>query len=457
MSVTLIFWILACAGSPAPPATSNNVTETATLVDDDQEAQVLDLGLSLMVPADMSTVIRASWAGGAATGDVYYDDGATLRRAVPTETASGWEVWLLGSEPGAEVDVWVEGELDGVAFASELVSAVTTALPQDLPVPEGRELSGMAASGDLVIVSYSGQTTHGAVLYNGAGQAVWAWEAQPGYGVTGTTWCGTGPCVLLERTGDRHQDNLILQLGAEGETLRTIEAPYAHHDLAMTDDGAIVWLQSAPQDTAEHGKVYGDRLIRTEANGEESVVWDSWETLPVVVGTQWAGRYYDDGRDWTHANGIDERDGDWIISLGGLATIIEIDGQTGEILRTLEGQNPDLGDARFDMQHSPSWTPDGTLLLFVNGGPGGPSSWVAEFEVDGETLREVWHTDRAGPISTSALGHTWRQIDGRTLVDFGQVPVVQQLDLDGQPQWELEFSEGTWTTQVRPVEMFTVR
>ncbi len=62
-----------------------------------------------------------------------------------------------------------------------------------------------------------------------------------------------------------------------------------------------------------------------------------------------------------------------------------------------------------------------------------------------------------GQLSTDALGHTWRQADGRTLIDSGQTPVVQQLDEDGAVQWSLRFADGLWLTQVRPIEAFGPR
>jgi hypothetical protein len=459
--------ILACTTAPVPPATGEATAQTAPENSSQEEQQgqenqgeaqtdTVNLNLTLTVPLEMPTVVHASWQG-TTQGEVFYDDGQTLRRAKATATADGYEAWLFGASPGSEVVVWVEGVENDRAFASEEANTTTSKLEQDLLVPDCQDLSEAATMGDLVLVAFSSDDNHGVALYNGAGETVWAWQAEPGHQVSGTSWCGTGPCVLLQRGQERLDDNLVLQLGPTGETLRTIEASHAHHDVAMDSDGAIYWLQADPRETDEHGLVYGDQLIRSDTDGSQDVLWSSWETLDVEPGTQWEGRYYQDGRDWTHANGIFLRDGNWLVSLGGQATILEIDGETGEILRTLEGQDPELGDARFDMQHSPSWTPDGNLLLFVNEGPGGSSSWVAEFAVDGDTLTEVWHTDRDGPLATDALGHTWRREDGRTLVDFGQIPVVQQLDVDGQPQWELEFAAGTWTTQVRPVDDFTVR
>lgn len=454
--MTLLIALMACAELVPPLMGLTTDSESVEGVPGDAEVVDRVLGLVLEVPSSMPTLIRASWSG-SASGTVLYDDGETLRQARAQATDSGWEAWLYGATPGSQVQVVVEGEDGGAAFVSEAAEIGTMALGHTLVIPEGRDLAGAATQGDLVLVAFGGDTAHGVAVFNGAGQPVWAWEAPAGFQVSGASWCGIGPCVVAERGQERLDENVILQLDPLGEITREVPAPYAHHDVVMTDDGALNWLQAAPRETTEHGLVYGDRLVQTAIDGTERVLWDSWDTLPVTEGTQWSGRYYQGGRDWTHANGLEERDGHWLISLGGLASVVEIDSADGAIRWTLDGQASGLGDARFDMQHSPSWTPDGTLLLFVNRGPGGGSSWVAEFAVDGAEPREVWHTDREGAYQTDALGHTWRRPDGRTVVDYGKIPVIQQLDAAGDAQWELEFADGTWTTQVRPLDQFTLR
>ncbi len=414
------------------------------------EAQAHCLDLSLSPLEAMPTVLEVRWSG-ELTGDVLYHDGEALRRTTPTQEVDEWVAHLVGARPGAQVSAWVEGDHDGQAFGSETVSVEAGELLDAGPEREIRD-RGTDTSG-LVLVAYGQGEEEGVMLLDRAGETVWHWQAGYSGHVASALWTPEGPWVLIEEKTEDPFAHRLVQLGLDGEPRRTIVAAYAHHDFALEPDDSVVWLQAAPMEVGGVGTVYGDRLVRTDAEGHSEVLWDAWQTLDVEEGGLWDRSYYADGRDWTHANGLHAGPDDtWLVSLGGLAQVLEIDGLSGDVLRRFDGLSPDLGDEGFSFQHGPTWTDDGRLLLFVNQDADGDGSWAAEYTVDGDELTPVWRSDRSEDLLAQAMGHAWRLDDGGTVVDYGQQGVVEELDADGRPRWVVALEGDTWISQGRLVE-----
>jgi hypothetical protein len=165
----------------------------------------------------------------------------------------------------------------------------------------------------------------------------------------------------------------------------------------------------------------------------------------------WGTPYYNDGEDWTHANGLYARasDGSLLLSLAGLNMVAEVDGDTGEINWTVLGSQVTPSDAAFALQHSPSWTPDGTLLIFANESHQREFSWVGEYTFHGEDgLQEIWSAGLDEELHTAALGHAARHADGNTLVAYGTIGVVREFSPSGSVLREISYDASVNLTEL---------
>lgn len=271
------------------------------------------------------------------------------------------------------------------------------------------------------------------------------------------------------------------------EQLRIADADlgihHFHHDVIELPSGNLLsmsWdfrdIDYGP-DGIEH--VAGDTLVEFTPAGELVWTWNSfdhldpqrrrhgfYEDLPVVNPVT-----NEDGRDWTHANGMLYAEGIIYLSVRNQDWVLAIDHASGEILWRL-GDEGDFtlapGSAWFFHQHSLEWQADGSLLLYDNG-VGNPYLDDAleqthavryTLDFDAMTATRAWIDDEA-PFISGIAGDADITSGGHVLkLDStfeGGVPGVsnsrlRELDPTRTPNaiWSLTFPTGHFAYRALP-------
>jgi hypothetical protein len=251
---------------------------------------------------------------------------------------------------------------------------------------------------------------------------------------------------------------------------------YFHHDLVELPNGNFMSFSFSFRDVEYAGEgtlhVAGDLVIEFTPTGELVWVWDSFDHLDPqrrregFYGTPIINpETNQEGHDWTHANGIVQREGIIYVSLRHQDWIIAIDRTTDEILWRLgdEGDfslGPD--STWFFHQHSPEWQPDGSLLLYDNaiGNPDQPNlaahSRAVRYVLDMDTMTatQVWQDDDDKFISAVA-GDVDRMSSGNLLrldSTLGSSARLRELDPERTPNavWSVDLPPGMFSYRALP-------
>jgi hypothetical protein len=131
-----------------------------------------------------------------------------------------------------------------------------------------------------------------------------------------------------------------------------------------------------------------------------------------------------------------------LFSLYGSATVVEIDRQSGGVLRQY-GQaagsyafdDPSHG---FDMQHFPSYTAEGTLLVTSHVPTDTSQQRVFEYEIDhdSEQLQLVWEFGEGYPEYATYAGGAVRLDNGNTLINYGSDGAIREVSAQAEVAWE---------------------
>jgi hypothetical protein len=263
-----------------------------------------------------------------------------------------------------------------------------------------------------------------------------------------------GSTDLLFNTFDAGFDedtSRVIRVSLEGEVLEEIRTPEGHHSFIELEDGTIAYLEAEfgewfNEEAGELQTVAGDRVTEIDPDGSIRVIFDVWDHLEPEVNNRWDFSFYDDAKDWTHANSLrhyPERDA-YLMSLGNPDIILEIDRATGTINRQYGGTGGYQfaeGSENFSFPHGVSYTPDGTMLMTSN-----INSQIAavEYSIDDEAqlLTEVWSHGRDESISALALGFAKRLENGNTLINFGNNGTIREVTADGQVAWEVKVTNA---------------
>jgi hypothetical protein len=430
----------------------------------------------------VATVLHVDWTTDATGGDAWVDYGTNGDRELATPTvaaepgADGLEVHafdLLGLP--ALTDVHWRGTTLG-AGGNELTCTGTTRtdnLPPGLPslTLESADADAIADSPRYLLGNSFGPD--GAWTFIVDREAEWLW-----YRVApdGMDYVEVLPTLDLDDQAlwigqyakDHTQDlGAMVEVDLDGTELDQRRATGGHHVFTELPDGSLAYLSTdirAWHDPAEGAdvQVVGDRLVEQAPDGTERVVWSVWDWLPVTKGAEWDGNFYPQGHDWTHANALkyDAATDTYLLSMAHLRTIVEIDRPSGNPVRWF---GPDVpidgaigvaaGSLEFSNQHDPGWLPDGHLMMFATDEAAQASGGV-EYAVDEEAgvLREVWRGGFDQHLRTTFLGQSIRLANGHTIVNYAARGVVQELDADGVPVWDVRTSQGTWFAQVHPLD-----
>lgn len=234
-----------------------------------------------------------------------------------------------------------------------------------------------------------------------------------------------------------------------------------HHAVVLHEDGAVAWLARDVRDWFDPDAnakvaVAGDALVVRDADGSTRTLLSTWDILDVVPGNRWSAGFYPDAYDWTHANALTwsaER-GAYLMSLGGIDTIIEVDGTTGAVLRSFVGEDggtgvngEGLGEAdpadSFSLPHSPSFVNADELLLVSLG----IEIEVVRYDVSATGLERTWSI--SGDAISLALGSAEVQPDAALVFAGGSARFLRQYDGAGLLLSDADIENGYVLGDVR--------
>ena len=256
-----------------------------------------------------------------------------------------------------------------------------------------------------------------------------------------------------------------------------VDAVSFHHAVDELPDGNIIALSieerefddyytndANPNAARKRRKVIGDVIIEFEPDTGR-IVWE-WHAFdhmdPYRVGYEslfpfWARRGFPDTVDWSHANNLiyDESDDSIAVNFRVQGAFMKIDRASRRIKWILSEPSGwgDLSDRVLKAdgavrwpyhQHSPTPTPEGTLLVFDNGNyqarpfdkplpPKDTYSRAVEYKIDEEnmTVRELWASETMGPdrVVSMAMGDVeWLPRSKNILVGYGALVVPESVD-----------------------------
>ena len=299
---------------------------------------------------------------------------------------------------------------DGTVYLIDLDGTVTHTW--QMPYPPGR-YAYLSERGTLFYTGRTAGSTHSWVPSGKGGVALEAdWNSR----------------VLWEvQHPDHRNDARLLRNG----NVLLICAGVVPEDIAARVVGGI-------PGTDDSGTMHADFLVEMTPSGQIVWEWRTWEHLsPEADGHTAPGDARDD---WTGANALIELpDGDVLLSMRQISTIVRIDRQTGEITWRL-GAPPLSG------QHAPTLLPNGNVLLLDNGpfrldqavAGGTPFPFSRVLELDPATNEIVWQYREPVPqfFFSPGLGNAQRLPNGNTLVNEGYFGRFFEVTPAGEVVWE---------------------
>ncbi len=418
----------------------------------------------------VATVIELEWEP-PFSGTSWVEFGPDEQRQLRTPASSQASALLLGLPPFSDAHYRVVHE-SGDQRTECSGQTETLGLPSELPELQAATYDIQARSPETWLL---GATMSTPCLFGLDREGDWAWYLQFDE--------GQGPDVQFAQSGEGLLHNLfdvdrdsgqgrIRHVDLSGVVQQSLETEQAHHMFAQLPEGVLAFLvtdlrqdQYSDPETGELQAVVGDAIVEATADGELTTVFSTWDWLvPNEIVERWPG-FYDEGLDWVHANALkyDEQSDSYLVALGNLDMVMELDRSTGTPLRVFGGSDEDLADPAlcpryeadgpFHFPHDPSLTDDGHLLLFATD-EDSEASLAVEYALD-ETagrLELVAEYGRSAGLATAFLGQATRLKNGNTMVSWGSAGLLREYTPQGELVWELSASAGTVLGQVRLFE-----
>jgi hypothetical protein len=370
---------------------------------------------------------------------------------------------VLGLHPHTRYDFAIEVVNRDAQSTSDTVTFTTDTLPSFLASTSWAAATP-AAGGYILTALFDGSSAY-AVAFDSVGQVAWYRAfpgATPAEDVKQQT-DGDITAMLTTSHGGEAVPGQAVAVAPDGTLLRTYTAPDSSyldgHELwELTNAnggyaGALFLAYTARHfDLSAHGGpadsiVTGHQLIRQDASGRKTVVFDAWDHYALSDDVEPIPRQFD----FDHPNAITfAQDGNYIVSWRDLDVITKIDASSGAIIWTLAsplaaipsdfaiGGDPLNG---FSAQHSVRSLDNGNLLVFDNGTKHPEqASRAVEYRLDtgAHTATMVWDFTHVPPYYTQFTGSVQRLSNGNTFVGwtFGDPLVATEVSSSGTTVWE---------------------
>jgi hypothetical protein len=186
-------------------------------------------------------------------------------------------------------------------------------------------------------------------------------------------------------------------------------------------------------------------LWRIHPDGGVAFHWDAFDHTNLANLSPAFGNRAADPLDATHLNSFDVTpDGNYIASLRQMSQVLKIDAQTGNVLWTL-GEHGDftfINDPLdgFSGQHYAHEVALDDVLLFDDGNEHQPpQTRVVEYRLDrtAMTATLVWSYQPTPMFFAFAMGSAQRLPNGNTLIAYGTMSRIDEVDPTGHIVWQL--------------------
>ena len=443
--------LVACGGTCQPGDTGSPTdsleTSPADTQDSDQgvdDAPVSDV--SWWVNETIGSVVHVSWQQevSATAWLEFSTDGETWQRSPQLVREVGeHEALILGVPYGSTFTFRVASDQgEGTVYAEDQ-SASNDPLPEEAPVPAltTADQSGWAESDRWLLIGMSNEGENWEaeafwkLILNRDGEVVWAHETPGGYRSFYMQPSRDGSHIIWDETTfwtdfDKGAGSQVHRMTLDGAILESIALPGLHHTFIDLGEGHLVW-----GGVEEREEVIRER----DADGDVRPVWN--------CDAFWTAHGASRGCDG-NAMFFNEPDNTLLFSSDNDNTVVELDRETGEVLRyfgQLDGAWAfSEGSNAFWKQHSPTYTEEGNLLL---------STWAAEnrqevvareyaLDEENQQLVEVWSCgEGTGDIGRYA-GEAHRLAGGNTLLNYGDGGIIREYTPGCEVVWHLVWPGG---------------
>lgn len=414
-----MWWILAaCTSEPEAP--------TVTI-------EAVALSWSERMP----TVARVTWTTDvAARGAVRVSGQAGEAWTTGWETSAGTEhaIVVAGMGPQSRWSFTPLVEIDGeeteghpLTGSSGKLAGATKARP---------DVVGSMQSTPFLLQSFLGHDA-ASVIFNAAGEEVWASPNETDASLVRPRLSWDGTTVISASFGEQAEGapgDELFRVTLEGEALPPIATPDGHHDFTQSPDG-FVYIATDARTLEPYGKVYGDRLVEVDGDGNVlRTVWDTWDEW-ACDGVFSDDGFYKDGNDWTHVNSVEylaDRD-QFMVSVHNFHAVLFLDRESGALVEQIGGADSDYAlttGTAFQEFHSPELVGD-VLSVFDN--TVADTSLVRSYTIDWEakTYAELSSTPNPAGTYVAFLGDVARAEDGTRLASWGQSGLLTETDPSG--------------------------
>ena len=440
--------------------------------------ETLSLSVSVNPNSVMSAVAQVSWSGPLVSVYVSYEGGTWGPGQTPavslTNAASPLTVPVLTLQPDTQYEMHAVGQnADGGVLSSAVHEFTTGPLPSGFPEFVTAESDGGTPTPGYTMVARvppASSRVDYVTIVDPAGNSVWYYNATSLAGEFEQQTDGTilvsvyTPAFRIAGLNDG--PGVHRQIDVLGNLIRTwaaVDVPLAtppitvaatnSHDLHLLPDGEALlfgFVEQTVDMTAFGGpsnaNVVGDVLERLTTAAEPTFAWNSFDYLEPSEIQPACARLSASTVDFTHANSIAVMDdGTYLIGSRNLSQAIKIDPASGNIIWRLGGQKSDftfVNDSLngFTCQHAVRELPNGDIILFDDGNGHHPQqSRAVEYALDlnAMTATLVWSATADPPLYTDVLGYAQRLDDGNTLITYGVTLQTQEVDAQGNLQWDL--------------------
>lgn len=424
------------------------------------------------------TIPHVTWtATEAAQVYVTYGVGEMERTTTPMDVAPGpVDILLPGYGPGQDIQFEAVAETD--QGTSTCAGTIRTRTPECAPALSVVVDQGEASPPFQYLMGATWQMGGGGTLFivDRTGAPVWCVSYDATYNPFDATWAWEGTDLWASRFHQDHNvdDGTAVRFALDGNLAEERDLPMGHHFFTElppdAPDGAggtlaFLALDVRPWTDPESGEtmdVVGDAVMEVTPDGDVRTVLSTWDVLDVTESFLWNAGFYSQGRDWTHGNSIHYNlaTDTYLLSLGGLDTLLEMERATGQITRSF-GTSGALtgmyglaeGATPFHLQHDAFLDEAGDLHFFAasmseNGG--------LSFTVDDQAslLRQSAAVGFDLGYESFALGQYLPLETGGALLNFATSGVVVEVDAAGAVAWQLETELGHVLGNVHPFTDF---
>jgi hypothetical protein len=414
-------------------------------------------------PNNVLSAVVAVNVRNAAKIRVTYQPAGGLPISTPDTALGGGtslSVPVFGLRPDTTYSIWASAiASSGSSLDSPQESFHTGSLPTSLPTFWATKPGTPAAGYTMVAwTMYPLGEKNAALIVDQSGEIAWYkeltdffvldWQRQPNGNYT----------AALDRSVPPFEPDGYREFDKQGNQLRTWSGTdncrIDDHELRLLPNGDALYfcINSRTVDLTSLGgrpdaMVLGNVLIRKSSNNEVLFQWDAFDHLSVTDSLDALIDPTSETVDWTHGNAIEvSADGNYLLSFRNISQVVKVDSHTGGVLWKLGGRDGNFTFVDdplngFSLQHAIRELVNGNLTLFDNGAAHDPAqSRAAEYQLDvgARRARLVWQYDADPILYTFAMGFVQRLGNGNTLVTYGLLPEIREVNAAGDLQWALQ-------------------